>query len=593
MDYERLKKLADAGDTEAAARLLAVAQRRADDRGAASAALTLGDADALLTLFAEAWKEGTWDQAQQIGQQLGLTFDEDLGQQLETLRQSPLFTDTSAGSYRLLSRVALLRVLYQARVSHHGIATTHAGAVPGQTVTSVALAVRRDGHVHVAVATSASRKPTPGTAWPSLRPWRKAMRSNLQRVERWLHQHTTVAIPLCEASQAVEQRAQDAHNPFSRLDALLSQPSPENWKALLTLLHHWPEAASRDAALERAARALEAWPDAIRQGGRAWLRSCSASTPSPHLELVRSWDAVIRRPHLERLAQLPQVACLRQMTLREESLYRRSDLPPALFEALWSSPHLQALNRLELRYLILHPRLLAALLASPSLAGLRTLRLISTFAFLEHQRAPHTGELSRVEVRALHTLYLENLLLTDEALALVLSAQNELRQLEIHTPLLPEMLGPRSARAISGWTHLERLVLRSCLMTREAMAALTLPSSLEHLELSLRSESAVGFFAVLRRSALDTLQHLELKGHFTLPGKALEVLTQLPVLRVLSLQELYIPHTFARALARSPLAGRLERLRVSPYLIEGRGLEELRTALGPALELSRAFIDRG
>lgn len=519
--YERLKRLAEAGDTEAALRLERQAQRHHDPQAVATAAITLDDAAELAQLIDTAWRDQDWDQVHNLALRLGFTLTPSLAASIDTrIRKA-----NGRRRVRLMTRPLVLIALYEARLAPDRIAFQH--TVPGQQShgkATVALAVRVDTthHIRLDVAACRAANPKPSN-FSGISSWsRIPTQAQLESAWRWgtrIQSDDAIVIPTLPLPRPLKnhaaKRAQDAR-PLIQLEELLGEPPSEAlWTSIIqlitTLRHH------REDALELAHPRLEAWPPRLRSVGRSYLRDLHKKAgPAPWLPLFRHLRLDVAPGDLERLDH-PLARHLRMLTLvpHPKKPITRQEL--AQLTGLQNLPHLEVLfilnegrRRATRDQLPLSPDTLARF--STAFPALRILEL-------DFVRTGNTGIATLLSDPALE---LERLSAHAATITRFPSTPNSFARLQ-HLSLQYNRLGPLGTRSLAAWPGLDcvhSLDLRFTDLDDDAIVALMASPHLQHLQtLALTygrgRGTEIGFGPTALRALLDT--HLPQLRRIELP----------------------------------------------------------------------------
>jgi Ran GTPase-activating protein (RanGAP) involved in mRNA processing and transport len=265
----------------------------------------------------------------------------------------------------------------------------------------------------------------------------------------------------------------------------------------------------------------------------AGLSALLRAKPSGNLHTLLIPGVQLDHHALAELAEAPLLASLQRLDLNANSAFFEV-LPfgDSGLRTLAASPHLTALNTLNLTSNALSIEALAALANAPHLTALTDLNLASCALGLEHLDALLDGPLiARITCLT----------------------------------LFGNALGPELGARLKA-THLPRLQhldLTHCLLNdgalRDLLASPHLDAALTHLHLAWNDLTAAGLDALARA---PHLQHLDLLGN-PLDDEAADVLAStcpLPCLRVLDLRRTPLNPAGLRALARAPWLPHLRQL---------------------------------
>lgn len=529
---ERLAKLAEAGDRDAAEALWKEARRHDDLACAAIAACSLRDTERLCAVAAEALERGEIEAACTAAQGLGVALDP---AQLKTLERVRNEANAICGS-RIITPLTTFTTLAEALSSPRGFATAHGGVDPAwdpglPTHSTVCLVVVGDDDLTVGFGISEASSPSPGRAWSQLKPWNLRYATLERKCAKWATRSDDDRIQIPLASDAPST---------SPLDALVEvTPNHLQWKSLLQAI----EGAS-EAEITRADAALDArWPEEARTLEGPWMRLAQAKRDAPHWRIARHLDFSTCSPtpaQLKRIAKTPSLRTITQVSLRSigEGM-----------EPLLRSPELEAVHTLSLERCYMNAALLELLLVnSQAMPALAELHLgVPPYRYLQPEALYTARGESVPDFPGYAVLKRFSRPLSHLVLPTVGYGPTHLAAL-LHAPGGALLRGLGFEHHHAGPLHPERTLL--------------LPASLE----------------VLASAELDTLEHLSLSS---LPLQSVEdaggfFLSEAPPqLRSLELETMHIDHALTEQIADWPGLSHLEHLNGDLTFRHPPGLRQL------------------
>lgn len=543
--------------------------------------------DGQIEQCAEAWKAERWDDLASAAEGLGLALDGKLSIRLDGL----LSRANGKRSSRLLTRVDLVAVLAEAAASSEGLAQRHGGlASVGKMVTTVALAVRREGKLTVGVTTTGAISGAPGRApaWDAqLRPWRNNLADNAERCQAWAKQK--VADRICLRCIEVESRvAAKPGGEAALLEAVLAAPREDDRRRVYA---DWAieqgdargELINLQCELER----LKEGRAKLQERINALLQLHGAKWSAPFEKLGAR--VTFRRGFAEHATVRGKTFAARGAALFEAAPIvglTLLDVSPELMRDLAANPLLARLDSLELGDHAGPSRLgsvgIAQLAKSPHVQGLRSLALPSQWLRAEGIRVLETTGFTQLEELRLFG----NFLGQDGAKALAISKglTSKLRALDLSHNGLTDA----AVATIACAPNLARLTSLSFAHDGFGPAAVkalmsgTL-TSLERLTfLCIRAIKDAGVRALAESPRLERITHLGLTSAGATPEGLLALIHSKHArnLQVLDLSSNQVGQEVARALLDSPSMINLRSVRCAAKGISRQTLAELTARRG-------------
>ncbi|MDX9723166.1 MAG: hypothetical protein RBU37_20610 [Myxococcota bacterium] len=303
MESDDLKRLSLDGDQQAAAQLWVEAQRSGELEAACIAVSTLGDLEHFEKLADQLWNEGEHQRLQQLCERFGFI----LGDSERAVLSAMLSAAHGQRQVRLLSPGAVLSTVAACLRSPDAFAFRHAGSAksgPNNPRTTACLAVKRDdATICLGISESAAARPSPGSGWSELAPWRSGKHDAKQagRLRSWaavdglerLYLRCS-KVPQTVTPEAAPQALQTLCCYLDELEALaecrfeVDELRLERFKDVLRLLEKWPtEEGPLDAALALAEKRLQSTPDGLRRGSKSFFARARKQRALPSDRLVR------------------------------------------------------------------------------------------------------------------------------------------------------------------------------------------------------------------------------------------------------------------------------------------------------------------